>query len=103
MKSACSFLVLKLKSESLLLSYIDVVSLKDEIKKNGLKPLTISVSLKCLQRGSRETSWVQVVSLPWVICCCVTANMKVIKTQSEPNPSYFLIGSLWEDVQFDRA
>ena len=34
---------------------------------------------------------------PWRIYRCVTANMKTIKTQSEPNPSYFPIWSLRED------
>ena len=85
MKSAYSFLVLKLSSESLLLSDIDVVLLKGEIKKNWLKPFKISVSLKCLQRGSRETAWVQVFffSLGNLLLC----DRKYESYQNRVNPT----------------
>ena len=39
----------------------------------------------------------------WAIYCCVTANMKVIKTQGKPNPRYFPMESLGEDVQCGRT
>ena len=35
----------------------------------------------------------------WAIYRCVTANTKVIKTQIQPNPSYFPKGSFEEKVQ----
>ena len=41
---------------------------------------------------------VQVFSSSEPIYRCVTANMKVIRTQSDPNWSYFLMGILGEDV-----
>ena len=41
---------------------------------------------------------VHVFSSPSVIYRYMTANIKVIKTQSEPRPSDFPIGSLGEDL-----
>ena len=35
---------------------------------------------------------------PWAIYRYVTANMKVIKTQSDPNPCYFPVESLGGEV-----
>ena len=35
---------------------------------------------------------------PWAFYRCVTADMKVVKTQSEPIPSYFPMGSPGEDI-----
>ena len=40
---------------------------------------------------------------PWAIYCCVTVNMKVMKTQGKPNPRYFPVESLGEDVQCERT
>ena len=53
----------------------------------------IYVSLQCLQRRF-PTNRAQVFSSPWAIYRCVTANMKVIKAQSDPNQSYFPMESL---------
>ena len=36
----------------------------------------------------------KVFSSPWAIYRCVAANMKVIKTQSDPNLSYFPMEAL---------
>ena len=48
-------------------------------------------SLSC----SRERFTVNSLkSFPWAVFQCATANMKVIKPQSEPNPSYFPRGAL---------
>ena len=66
-----------IKAESLLLSFIDVEALLKG--KNDLcQPLmfTTTFTAKCFPPS-------------WAIYRCVTANMKVIKTQSQPNPSYF--------------
>ena len=46
----------------------------------------IYVILRCLQEHLLQNR-VQVFSSPWAIYRRVTANVKVIKTQSEPNPS----------------
>ena len=35
---------------------------------------------------------------PLAIYRCLTPSMKVLKTQSDPNPSYFSMGSAAEDV-----
>ena len=44
----------------------------------------IYVSPQCLQRRFPPNR-VQVFSSPWAIYRCVTANMKVIKAQSDPS------------------
>ena len=39
---------------------------------------------------------IQVFSSPWAIYCRLTANMKAIMAHSEPNPSYFPQGKVWQ-------
>ena len=39
---------------------------------------------------------IQVFSSPWAMYCRLTANMKAIMTHSEPNPSYFPQGKVWQ-------
>ena len=41
---------------------------------------------------------IQLFSSPWAIYWCATANKKVIRTQSEPNPSHFFERSFGEKV-----
>ena len=76
MKSTSSFLVSKLRNESLC-GFIKRV-----------KSFTIYVSLQFFIKRLFRPNRVQGFSSPWAIYRCVAANMKVIKTQSEPNLSY---------------
>ena len=56
-----------------------------------MKPFKNYVSLQCLQRYFPQNG-VQVFSFPSVTYRYMTANMKVIKTQSDPNSSDFPMG-----------
>ena len=58
------------------------VSLKG---KSFQKHFIIQASLQCLQERNR----VQGLSSPLAIYLLVNTNIEVIKTQREPNPSYF--------------
>ena len=58
-----------------------------------VESVTLFVSLQCLQEHLLQNR-VQFISSPWAIYRLVTANVKVIKTQSEANPGSF-VGSLY--------
>ena len=68
-----------------------------ETGKNGRNRLRFMSAFNVYNDVSLETG-VQVFSSPSVIYRYMTANIKVIKTRSEPNSSDFPIGSLGEDL-----
>ena len=86
--------VSKLKAESLLPNLIDVAVLLKN--KNGWHCLRFMSALNVYNDVSRQTG--ASFFFPWAIYRYVTANMKVIKTQSDPNPCYFPVGILGREV-----
>ena len=85
------------RTEWLLLRMINVeVLLKG---KNCQKHFIIHASLQCLQERNR----VQGLSSPWAIYLLVTTkyNIHVIKTQREPNLSYFHKREPWSHFLFE--
>ena len=92
----CSHKITKLRAECLLPSVVKNLFgglIIYEKGNNCRKRHTIYVSLQCLQEHLLQNR-VQFISSPWAIYRRVTANVKVIKTQSEPNPGSF-VGSLY--------
>ena len=87
-------LVSKLKDESLLPNLIDVAVLLKN--KNGWHCLRFMSAFNVYNDVSHQTGFK--FFFPWAIYRYVTANMKVIKTQSDPNPCYFPVGSLGGEV-----
>ena len=92
----CSHKITKLRAECLLPSVVKNLCgglIIYEKGNNCRKRHTIYVSLQCLQEHLLQNR-VQFISSPWAIYRRVTTNVKVIKTQSEPNPGSF-VGSLF--------
>ena len=92
----CSHKITKLRAECLLPSVVKNLCgglIIYEKGNNCRKRHTIYVSRQCLQEHLLQNR-VQFISSPWAIYRCVTANVKVIKIQSEPNPGSF-VGSLY--------